>query len=99
MSKYTTFKMTLDPEPGYEMSHDLPIYTVAVSFGGSYPAPVRCTGTSIRSAFDQATCYIDSLISHMCEECATQVEEYDETFRNCGMCQSCYDLMMQERGN
>ena len=72
-----------------------PIFIVRVH--GIGVDPVNCTGRSIRSAFEQATCYIDSLLSHMCEECATQVKEYEESFINSGICQNCHDQNTRER--
>ena len=99
MSTYTNFTMSLQPDPGTNHYDGTPIYVVMVSFGRSYPAPLRCTGRSVRSAFDEAIVYIESLVSHMCEECATQVEGYDEAFHNSGVCQNCHDQMQRERGN
>jgi hypothetical protein len=95
MSKYTSFQMSLNPLIQIEPEDGSPVYVVRVH--GLGVDPVHCSGRSVRSAFEQATCYIESLISHMCEECATQVEGYDEAFRNSGVCQNCHDQNAHER--
>jgi hypothetical protein len=87
--------MSLNPLTMTRQYDGIPIFIVRVH--GIGVDPVDCTGTSVRSAFEQATAYIDSLISHMCEECATQVEGYDEAFRNSGVCQNCHDQNARER--
>ena len=87
--------MSLNPLPMTDQYDGSPIFIVRVH--GIGVDPVNCTGRSIRSAFEQATCYIDSLLSHMCEECATQVKEYEESFINSGICQNCHDQNTRER--
>lgn len=87
--------MSLNPLPMTDQYDGSPIFIVRVH--GIGVDPVNCTGRSVRSAFDEAILYIESLVSHMCEECATQVEGYDEAFRNSGVCQNCHDQMMRER--
>lgn len=96
MSKYTSFHMTLlDEQRNYR--DGIPYYVVMVTSTGADMEPLRCSGTSVRSAFDEANLYIQSLLSHMCEECARQVEEYDETFRNSGVCYPCHEKMVNKR--
>ena len=93
MTSFTSFTMSLQPRTTPDWETGEATYTVLVEATGHYFQPLRCEGRSVREAYDEANAYIASLLSHLCEGCANTVEGYDETFRNCGMCQSCYDEM------
>lgn len=97
MSKYTSFTITLSNKPRTDWQTERPYYVVTVSSTGTYMEPVRCEGTSIRSAYIEAIQYIDYLVARTCEDCGETVPEGDETFSACGICLPCYDRMMAKR--
>jgi hypothetical protein len=82
--------MKLDPRTSPEWETGEPIYTVTVTNTGIYNLPVRCEGRSVREAYEEANAYIWSVISQLCAGCAQPVSESNETFRNCGYCDDCY---------
>jgi hypothetical protein len=99
MSKYTTFKMSLQERTGTDFETGDPIYWVIVSSERRVFDDLHCSGDSVRSAFDEACMVIQSYVDRTCEQCADVTSEQDEAFRNSGVCQNCHDQMQRERGN
>lgn len=67
-----------------------PVWSVKVIAEGVYTLPEVFYAPSVREAYEMANDYISSLILALCETCAKPTPNTDETFRNCGVCESCY---------
>lgn len=66
------------------------LWQVKVTSTGVVMHPEIFEATTIREAYEMANNYISSLILSLCETCAKPTPNTDETFRNCGVCESCY---------
>jgi hypothetical protein len=98
MSTYTTFQMKLQDRIGTEPVDGTPIYWVTVTSDSHRIDPIRCSGRSIREAFEEASLVVQSYIFRTCEDCADIAPEGDESMSNCGICLPCYDRMLAKRG-
>ena len=90
--------MTLRPGIGTEPIDGTPLYWVTVTSDSPLIDTIRCSGRSVREAFEDASLVVQSYIFRTCEDCGEITPENDETFRNCGLCRSCYEDAMQKMG-
>jgi hypothetical protein len=90
MKKYNSFQMTLLPTRESEAGRD--IYTVYVSIPNyELGEEAHFLGLSARQAFSSAMEFINEIVGRMCARCSRVTPESDETYRNAGICQSCYE--------
>lgn len=89
MKKYNQFQLTLQPVRKNSVGRN--IYTVAVTIPNyELGDDLHFNARSARDAYLEAMEFIVGLVNRMCEDCSGVVPESDETFRNCGVCESCY---------
>jgi hypothetical protein len=81
--------MTLLPVRESEAGRD--IYTVYVSIPNYELDDAHFLGLTARQAFSSAMEFINEIVGRMCARCSNVTPESDETYRNAGICQSCYE--------
>lgn len=90
MKKYNSFQMTLLPIRKSDTGRD--IYTVAVTIPNYESGDdIHFCHVNARQAFWDAMEFINDIVERMCERCTAITPWCDQTYRNAGICQSCYD--------